>query len=351
MKQIKKIWCFFFIAAMLVSGASAATQPPEDLQLIPMGHAVGIQIHTGGVTVVGLTSVVTADGDKTPATDAGLKVGDVITHVNQQAIDGAQPFYDAVQATKGERVVLTGERGGKALTIELKAVQAKVDDCYRIGVWVRDHMTGIGTLTYYNPTTHGIGALGHGIHDAESGKLIPLASGTISAADIVDVKRGVAGDPGELRGTFDASTLMGTLFANTESGIFGRLDGNKRQTGHLPMKLARPHEVREGAAQIYCQVEGDTVGTYDIEIVRLLNSRDTRNLIIRITDEKLLTLTGGIVQGMSGSPIIQNGKLVGAVTHVFVNDAARGYGVFIDNMLRAEQKARDAKTEAIPKAA
>ncbi len=339
MKKVRNLLCFSIVAVFVLPVVSVA----EPQTLIPMGNAIGIQIRADGVLVVGLSPVAAGGAKSTPALDAGLKVGDTLTHIDGQAIAGSQPFYEAVQRTAGQRMTLQGLRDGKAYSVELQAVQADVDDKFRIGVFVRDHMAGIGTVTYYDPQAQQFGALGHGIHDGDSDKLMPMSQGSVTHADIVDVKRGTAGEPGELHGSFDLADVKGVLLANTESGIFGQMKPSLAQCHNKALPVAQPSQVKEGKAQIYSQVSGGAVNCYDIEILRLLDKREVRNMIIRITDKRLLAATGGIVQGMSGSPIVQDGKLVGAVTHVFVSDPQRGYGIFVTNMLSAAQRAAPAQ--------
>ena len=231
---------------------------------------------------------------------------------------------------------MTVKRGSR--TLELRAAPEKDESGdYRLGAWVRDSMAGIGTMTFYDPESGIFGALGHGVTDADTGKLLPLDHGSIMDASVKAVKRGERAAPGELKGDFDLTRDSGTLFANTESGIFGKLsaeDAEKLRTQALP--IAGKSERKTGKAQILATVEGKETRAYDIEIEKIYSSSgSTRNFLLHVTDEALLAQTGGIVPGMSGSVVLKDGKIVGAVTHVLLDDPTRGYGIFIENMLAA----------------
>ena len=206
------------------------------------------------------------------------------------------------------------------------------DGTWRLGAWIRDSMAGIGTVTFYDPATGSFGALGHGITDTDTGLLMPLGDGSVMHASVKAVKRGSAGEPGELKGSFDLAHDLGGLYANTEQGVFGTMESCGFTEGSA-LPVAKAGEVRTGPAAILSNVSGDRVESYSIEIVRVLGSTGVQNLLIQVTDPALIQQTGGIVQGMSGSPILQDGKLVGAVTHVMVNEPSKGYGILIENML------------------
>ena len=213
------------------------------------------------------------------------------------------------------------------------------EGAYCIGAWIRDSMAGIGTMTYYDPDTGAFGALGHGITDTDTALLMPFASGSILPSTVKAVKKGAVGDAGELRGDFDLTGDLGDLYANTESGIFGTLDpGEFTERLGDPLPVAAAEEVHAGPAAILSNVEGDDVREYDVEILQVVeDAADGRELVISVTDPELLSATGGIVQGMSGSPILQDGKFAGAVTHVLLNDPTRGYGILLETMLRAAE--------------
>ena len=216
---------------------------------------------------------------------------------------------------------------------------ACTDGTYRLGAWIRDSMAGIGTMTFYEPATGIFGALGHGINDVDTALLMPLESGAILSASVSDVKKGAAGDPGELHGAFRTDRDLGELWANTPGGIFGTLADTSLVSADQAVPVALRSQVKVGPATILSNIAGEEVKRYDVEIVRVYpaGSHDTRDLMVKVTDPALLEATGGIVQGMSGSPILQDGRLVGAVTHVLVNDPTQGYGILAETMLSAAQ--------------
>ncbi len=304
-------------------------------QLVPVGHTVGIKLFSEGVLVVGLSEVEREEGSCAPAKECGLRIGDVILTADGDEIESTEHFRAVVADSGGEALDLTVRREGEMLDLCARGVEG-MDGTVRLGAWIRDSLAGIGTMTFYDPDTGRFGALGHGINDTDTQMLMPLEEGAIMYSTVKAVKPGTAGEPGELRGNFDLKRDMGILSANTERGVFGTVAAEDFPWQQQTMAVAAPAEVRCGRAEILSNISGDGVERYEVEIERLCGEKDAdRNFILRVTDEKLLAATGGIVQGMSGSPIIQNGKLIGAVTHVFVNDPTKGYGIFIENMLDA----------------
>ena len=301
--------------------ARAAETPKE---LVPVGHTVGIKMFARGVLVVDL-----AEG-KSPAKECGLAKGDVILQCNGTAVTSTEQFQQLLQGE--EEVELAVRRGGSAKTLTAEPEQNE-DGAWVIGAWIRDSMAGIGTVTYYDPATGAFGALGHGVTDTDTAQLLPFASGSVLPSTVKAVKRGQAGAAGELKGKFDLTTDLGTLRANTASGIFGELSPCALTEGDA-VPVAESAEVRDGPAVIRSNVAGDCVKDYQVEL-RRLGDGEERNLLVTVTDPELLSATGGIVQGMSGSPIIQNGRFVGAVTHVLVNDPSQGYGILLEHMLEA----------------
>lgn len=305
-----------------------------DGALIPVGETVGISIRMKGVLVAGMTQVQTDQGSLCPAKDAGLMAGDLIVAVNDQPVDDAAGLIAAVEALDGGPARMTVKRDGETRCVSVTPVREQSGEL-RLGLWLRDGVAGIGTVTYIDPATGAFGALGHGVNDVDTGVLLPVGRGDICHAQIVDVKRGASGAPGELAGSFDPGDVVGCINRNTTCGIFGTITGG---FGSLrpAMPVGSPAEVRKGPATILACVAGQEPAEYEVEIARSgMAAGSGRDLTVHVTDPTLLERTGGIVQGMSGSPIIQNGKLVGAVTHVLVNDPTRGYGVFIDTMLDA----------------
>ncbi len=323
-----------FTCAALAPGAraeaAARTESVGGRSLIPVGHTVGVKLFADGVLVVGLS-----DGD-TPARECGLREGDVVLSFNGTDIESTEHLQRLLAENGEARATMSVRRGAR--TVELPVTPAEGEDGrIRLGAWIRDSMAGIGTMTFYDPQSGVFGALGHGVTDVDTGKLMPLESGSVMDAKVKAVKRGESGSPGELRGDFDLTRDSGSLYANTACGLFGKLEGASNAiTTQRPVPVAKRDEVKTGSATILANCAGGEVREYAVEIERIYASAaPTRNLLLRVTDPALLEQTGGIVQGMSGSPILQDGRLVGAVTHVLVNDAARGYGIFIENMLDA----------------
>lgn len=331
-------WCgrafflsgLFCLSSLLGPGGLRAAALEADY-LIPVGHTIGIKLFAEGVVVIGLTEVETDGGVSSPGAECGLLVGDVIEEANGREVESSEQFAALLQC--GGRVELAVSRDGEELTLEAEPVRG-TDGTYRLGAWIRDSMAGIGTITFYDPSTGTFGALGHGITDVDTGLLMPLGDGAVMNSTVKAVKPGNAGEPGELRGNFDLTHDMGELFANTERGVFGTME-DSRFTKSEAVPVAQPGEVHAGPAVIRANVSGDGVEEYGIEICRVLGTADVQNLLLQVTDQRLISQTGGIVQGMSGAPVIQDGKLVGAVTHVMINDPTKGYGILIENMLEA----------------
>lgn len=314
------------------------TRAAEGMRLVPVGRAVGIKLFSDGVVVVGTSEVDTEQGQVNPAKACGLKEGDIITHINATEVDSIEEVSALLQKLEGEPMHIRALRREQPVQLTAQAVLCSTDGAYKLGAWIRDSMAGIGTVTFYNPDTGAFGALGHGINDVDTALLMPLERGSILSASVVGVQQGKTGKPGVLHGVFDTEDVLGTLHANTSGGIFGLSDGAGWQGG-TALPVAGADEIRAGKAVILSNVDGERVEQYEVELSRLRprEKGDMRDCLITVTDERLLARTGGIVQGMSGSPIVQNGKLVGAVTHVLVNDPTRGYGIFIENMLEAAE--------------
>jgi len=299
-----------------------------------VGRAVGIEVDVDGVLVESVSEVVTDDGTVMPAKTAGIKEGDVVIAVNGIAVDDMEDFSECAKSFDEKPVALTVSREGETLEITITPVYS-IAGRYQLGLWLRDVVAGVGTVTYYNPKTGEYGALGHGVNAPESGTLIPITGGKTYDASIVDVVQGKSGTPGELTGSFDTGSVFGTVRENTVYGIFGVCSG--MHGADRVMQTAALGEVKEGAAKILSTVNGSEPKEYSIRIDRVQRRGGEERYQLTITDPELLGKTGGVVCGMSGSPIIQDGKLVGAVTHVLVNDPTRGYGIFIENMLEAAE--------------
>ena len=315
--------------AQPVSGAQVGDK------VVPLGRAVGIKLFSDGVMVVGFSEVAGAEGSSAPARDCGLREGDIITHINREEVDSIEEVQSVLQEVGGKPMSIRAVRDDKTVQLTAQAVQCGSDGQYKLGAWIRDSMAGIGTLTFCEPATGRFGALGHGINDVDTATLMPMESGSIMYASVTDVKKGESGAPGELHGSFDVNRDLGDLYANTNLGIYGVLrDGALSPRGEA-VEVAAREEVHVGGATILSNIAGEQVEEYQVEITHVYPAAagDTRNLMVQVTDPRLLETTGGIVQGMSGSPILQDGKLVGAVTHVLVNDPTRGYGILAENMV------------------
>lgn len=316
-------------AAVTADGAGRSSSAR---MLVPVGHTVGIKLFARGVMVV------KAPESGTPADDCGLRSGDIIVKCGGISVTSTEQFQSLLQENGETATDLQVRREGESMKLSVSPEQNQ-EGAYCIGAWIRDSMAGIGTMTYYDPDSGSFGALGHGITDTDTALLMPFASGSILPSTVKAVKKGAVGDAGELRGDFDLSTDLGDLSANTASGIFGTLDpGEFTERLGDPMPVATAAEVHAGPATILSNVEGDSVKEYDIEILQIVeDSTDGRDLVISVTDPELLSATGGIVQGMSGSPILQDGRFAGAVTHVLLNDPSKGYGILMETMLDAAE--------------
>ena len=306
-------------------------------KLIPVGTAVGIKLFSDGVLVVGLSGVETAQGRMSPGKQCGLKAGDIITHINGSEVDTIEQVQKLLREQGEGRLTIQAVRSSKAVQLTAQTVENR-EGVPQLGVWLRDSMAGIGTVTFYDPVSGRFGALGHGVNDTDTAMLMPMESGSIMPAVVDEVKKGLPGQPGELHGQFELTKELGALSANTERGVFGTSRQLPVPDGAQAMEIARRAEVKVGRATILSNVRGELVEEFEVELVCVdRESEGTRNMLLKVTDPELLAITGGIVQGMSGSPIIQDGKLLGAVTHVLVNDPTRGYGIFIENMLEAAE--------------
>ena len=309
----------------------------NDTDILLGGTPFGIKIYTNGVIVVGIDSVSTQSGKVTPAKSAGLEKGDVIISINGENVYSNEDVANLVEKSNGCDIKMLIKKGEKTKNITIKPALCYQSGKYKTGIWVRDSSAGIGTLTFYSPSQNIMCGLGHGICDVDTGELLPLYSGELVKAEILSVEKGSAGSPGELIGKFEG-TCLGELLVNNETGVYAKCNAQYK-TENL-IKMALKQEVKVGKAKIYTTVDGQQPQFYDCEIENIShNNSVTKNMVIKITDKTLLSKTGGIVQGMSGSPIIQNGKLVGAVTHVFLDDPTSGYAIFAENMLKTAQTA------------
>lgn len=302
-------------------------------KVIPMGNAIGMKLYTDGVLVVGMSEI---EGKK-PYENSGIKEGDRIVQIDKKAIDNTEDLMEAVNKCSGKEISVKYIRDNTTITTSIKPIKNSGNQ-YKIGLWVRDAAAGVGTLTFYEPSSGMFGTLGHGILDVDTSELIKIANGELVTTSILNITKGKKGDPGEIRGTIESGHTIGNINKNTSFGVFGTL--NKTPYINIQnndeIEVALREEIKIEDAQIICELENGKREKYNIKIqkVFLNNNKDNKSMLIKITDEKLLEKTGGIIQGMSGAPIIQNGKFIGAVTHVLVNDPTIGYGVFADIMIK-----------------
>ncbi|WAA10467.1 SpoIVB peptidase [Fervidibacillus albus] len=311
----------------------------DDLKVIPGGQSIGVKIHSKGVLVVGFHQITNGKGKVSPGKQAGITTGDVIVEIDGHSIESMNEIGPIVQRAgeKGEAVKIVLEREGQKVETEVKPKKDESDDQFKLGLFIRDSAAGIGTLTFYDPKSKKYGALGHVISDMDTRSPIIVKEGYIVPSTVTSIQKGTNGAPGEKLAKFlSEKNHIGDIEKNNQFGIYGTIK-KKLKNGLMdePIPIALSDEVKKGPAKILTVVENDEVEAFDIEIVSSIPQKfpATKGMVVKITDPKLLEKTGGIVQGMSGSPIIQNGKLVGAITHVFVNDPTSGYGVHIEWML------------------
>lgn len=346
----------------VVSGTARASQNEAEIDLlniIPVktaeitnskrkyvvlgGELFGVKLYTDGVLVVDTDVVETENGKVNPSEKAGLKIGDIIKSVNNEKITSTKSLAQKIEASKGSIMSFDIVRNNRNITVEFETYKEKTTGKYKAGLWVRDSTAGLGTVTFYNSETNSFAGLGHGIYDVDTNEIMPMNNGEVFSAYANGIYKSSTGSVGELCGVITGKSI-GELCLNNEMGVYGFTEINK--TDSVPVAVKQ--EVTTGKAQIYCTLDEVGVKSYDIEIKKIYSNSDSVNkdMIIEVTDEALIEKTGGIVQGMSGSPIIQNGKLVGAVTHVFVNDPTKGYAIFIERMLNtAEEMAEEQKLE------
>ena len=312
--------------------------------VIPLGTAIGMKLYTKGVLVVGMSQISTISNEKTkPYENSGIEQGDMIVAVNNKEVSTTEELIEEVNKSNGNSVKIKYLKNNETQETSITPVKSK--DNYKIGLWVRDAAAGVGTLTFYEPSTNSFMALGHGISDIDTEKIVEISNGELITANIISIKKGEKGNPGEIKGTIDCGNKIGEISKNTNLGVYGNVT-NKNYLDidySNELEVAARNEIKEGKAQIICQLDNDGKKEYDIEIKKIYttNNEDNKSMLIKVTDENLLNKTGGIIQGMSGAPIIQNGKFIGAVTNVLVNDPTQGYAVFADMMIKQMRTTTD----------
>lgn len=308
---------------------------PREVELYPGGHVVGIKLQASAPVVVGFSDVGN-DNQRSysPSRESGINVGDIILSINDVYIESSEFLVETLDSLNADELYIKIDRDGKILDKKVQPIKNE-DGKVKIGLWVRDSTAGIGTVTFIDPETGVYGALGHPITDVDTGDIIKISRGSIVNSSIVNVKRGEKGNPGELKGVFiNDETNLGNVTNNTKFGIFGEYSLDKFSGEKL--KIALKDEIEEGPAKIISTVDNEEPRAYDVVVEKLLqqDNPSSKSMIIKVVDQNLLDKTGGIVQGMSGSPIIQNNKIIGAVTHVLVNKPDTGYGIYIEWMLK-----------------
>lgn len=308
----------------------------RESEVVVLGTPFGIKMFTEGVLVVGFSDVETENGTVNPSVDAGIKKGDIILQLNGTAVESNSEVQTIVKNNKEKPISALIKRNDETFTVSITPKLSKNDNSYKIGLWIRDSSAGIGTLTFYDPNNDVLAGLGHGICDTDTGELLPCERGQFVGAEIVGVKKSTSKTTGELQGVF-AGGQIAEISDNDITGVYGT-DCEKGTDG-IVMPIGLKQEITLSKAQILTTLDNGEPKYYECAIKKVYHndSSKIKNMVIQVTDKELLEKTGGIVQGMSGSPIVQNGKLIGAVTHVFVNDSTKGYGIFIENMLETVQ--------------
>lgn len=302
-------------------------------KVIPVGKAIGMKLYTDGVLVVGMSEI----NGKKPYENTGIQEGDRIIEINNEKVDSTDELIETVNKSNGKQIAVKYKRNEDIITTSIEPAKTD-DDQYKLGLWVRDAAAGVGTMTFYEPSSGMFAALGHGITDIDTSDLIQIANGELVTTNILSIVKGEKGTPGEIRGTIENGVSFGNIYKNTKYGVYGNVLNKSRLelNSAEEMEVALRNEIKTGKAQILCELQDGKIERYEIEIQKLFinNNEDNKSMVIKVTDKRLIEKTGGIIQGMSGAPIIQNGKFVGAVTHVLVNDPTIGYGVFADIMIK-----------------
>lgn len=299
----------------------------SDMEIVLGGEAVGIKLLATGVLIMGIDRQ-----------DTDLAVGDIILKVNDEKIETNTELLQKAKDSNGNELNLEVSRQGEIFNTKISPISDSISDEYKLGLWVKDSSAGVGTITFYDKKTNKFAALGHGVTETKENYILPIETGGITTTNIFSIKKGVVKVPGELKGTITTS-IIGEINGNTDKGIYGKILESSILQNKNKIEILPKSQIKEGEASIYCTLDDNVTREYKIEIQKvLLTSTGNKNMIISVTDKELIEKTGGIVQGMSGSPIVQDGKLVGAVTHVFLNDPTRGYGVFVENMIEDMSK-------------
>lgn len=309
----------------------------SNANVIPIGMAIGMKLYTKGVMVVGMSEIETDDNTKVkPFENSGIEEGDSIISINNNEVSNTSELVNQVNSSKGQPINIEYVQDNNVLTTSITPV--KSNNKYKIGLWVRDAAAGVGTLTFYEPSTNNFMSLGHGIVDVDTGEIVDIANGDIVTANIISIIKGQKDSPGEIQGTIQSGKTIGSVYNNTNLGVYGTVTNKEylNINDKNSISVATRNEIKQGEATILCQLDNDLPKEYKIEIEKIYydNNDDNKSMLVKITDENLIEQTGGIIQGMSGAPIIQNGKFVGAITNVLVKDPTQGYAVFGDLLIK-----------------
>lgn len=307
-------------------------------KVIPLGNLIGLKLYTSGVLVVGMSEIEGADNQKyKPYLNSGIIEGDMIVEMNNKKIENTDELIDVVNQSSGQEIQIKYVRDKNVITTSIQPKKNGKNE-YKLGLWVRDAAAGVGTLTFYEPSTGNFAALGHGIVDVDTGEILNIANGELVTSKLISIQKGEKNKPGEIKGAIDSSVKIGKINKNTNFGIFGFVTNkeNINLKNEKEYEVALRSEIKTGEAEVICELEEGKKEKYKIQIEKVYtsNNYDNKSMLIKITDERLLNKTGGIIQGMSGSPIIQNGKFIGAVTNVLVSDPTTGYAIFGDLMIK-----------------
>lgn len=307
-------------------------------KVIPMGNLIGAKLYTSGVLVVGMSEIQGQDLKKyKPYENSGIEEGDMIVEMDSKKIANTNELVETVNKSYGKEIQIKYIRNDETITTSIQPVKSESNE-YKLGLWVRDAAAGVGTLTFYEPSTGKFAALGHGIVDVDTGGILNIANGELVTSNLIAIQKGEKGKPGEIKGSIDSGVTIGEISKNTNFGVFGLVSNktNLNLKNAKEYEIALRSEIKTGEAQVICELENGKKETYNIEIEKVYasNNYDNKSMLIKITDERLLQKTGGIIQGMSGSPIMQNGKFIGAITNVLVSDPTTGYAIFGDLMVK-----------------
>lgn len=309
----------------------------ENTKVIPLGNLIGLKLYTDGVLVVGMSEIKGEDNKiYKPYEETGIKQGDSIIEINDVKVNTTEELIECVSKCKGEAIDITYVKDGNVLETQIKPVKTS-ENTYKIGLWVRDAEAGIGTATFYDKSSNFFAALGHGIQDIDTKELVDISSGEFVTTEILNIDKGEKEKPGKIEGTIEDCRKIGEIYSNTDFGIYGNLINTNglNISGIKEVEVASRNKIQLGKATVICTLEDGKRKEYEAEIQKIYinNDENNKSMVVKITDEELLEKTGGIVQGMSGSPILQNGKLIGCLTHVFVSDPTKGYALFSDTMI------------------